>query len=116
MKFKDRINELTETRGMSQKELSLITGISEPTVSNYVRGTRTPNCDNLIKLAKALGTSTDYLLGCETDRDSDLQKFTSAFQEVINTLDIETLRKFEQAIEGLVNDTLKEIGGKNEED
>lgn len=45
-----------------QKELSEVTGISEATISHYLKGTRTPRGENLVKLAKALDCTVDELI------------------------------------------------------
>lgn len=66
-----RISGLLSRRNMNQKELSMATGITESSISHYVKGDRIPRGVNLLKIAKALNTSTDYLLGNE---DSDLEK------------------------------------------
>lgn len=58
----NRISELLEKRGMTQKELSLATKITESAISHYVKGDRVPRGVNLMKIATALGTTTDYLL------------------------------------------------------
>lgn len=58
----DRITELLRERDMTQKELALAANITESTVSHYIKGDRIPRGVNLVKVAKALETTTDYLL------------------------------------------------------
>lgn len=69
-----RIKEMLLEKGMSQKQLSKMTGITESAISNYVKGTRVPRGTNLIKIANALGTTADDLLSGdkEMDKDKDL--------------------------------------------
>ena len=43
-------------RGMSQKELSLKTGMSQAAISNIENGTTKPTIDSLRRMADALGT------------------------------------------------------------
>lgn len=70
----NRITELLSRRSMSQKELALSAGITESAISHYVKGDRVPRGVNLMKIAKALDTTTDYLLGNEDgDRENDLK-------------------------------------------
>lgn len=66
-KFTKRIKELRKNQGLTQKELAIKTEMSHATISNYERGFKNPNADNLIKLANFFNTSSDYLLGL-TDR------------------------------------------------
>ena len=57
-----KITELLSKRNMSQKELAISAGITESAISHYVNGDRVPRGVNLLKIARALGTTTDYLL------------------------------------------------------
>lgn len=68
------IKTMLEDKHITQKELSEMTGITESAISHYVRGTRVPRGSNLIKIAKALGTTTDELLNGdqELDKERDL--------------------------------------------
>ena len=69
-----RMKELISQKGLSQKQLAKISGLTESTISHYVRGERVPRGVNLIKIAKALDTTTDYLLGNEENEDFDYVK------------------------------------------
>lgn len=69
-----RMKELISKKGISQKQLAKISGLTESTISHYVRGERIPRGVNLIKIAKALDTTTDYLLGNEENDDFDYVK------------------------------------------
>lgn len=57
-----RILELLSEKGMTQKELAQMAGITESAVSHYIGGDRIPRGVTLMKLASALGTTTDDLL------------------------------------------------------
>ena len=69
-----RMKELISKKGISQKQLAKISGLTESTISRYVRGERIPRGVNLIKIAKALDTTADYLLGNEENEDFDYVK------------------------------------------
>ena len=62
-----QITDLLSHKKMTQKELALKTGITESSISHYVKGNREPRGANLTKIAEALGTTTDYLLRNESD-------------------------------------------------
>lgn len=70
-----RIVELLNSQGMTQKELALEANITESAISHYIKGDRVPRGVNLIKIAKALGTTTDDLLEQEDEcsRENDLK-------------------------------------------
>ena len=60
----ERISDLCNGRGISQKELAKRIGISAPQMSRIVSGeTKTVNSDILMAVAKEFKVSTDYILG-----------------------------------------------------
>lgn len=64
-----RLNEV----GMSQRELADLTGITEVSMSRYIRGERIPNGTIVAKIATALHTTSDELLGSgKTEEDPEL--------------------------------------------
>ena len=63
----DRIGDLRTNLGMTKKELSQKTGIDASQITRIENGNlKTISSDYLIKLAKELKTSTDYILGLTT--------------------------------------------------
>ena len=61
----NRILDLLTENNMTQKELALKTGITESAISHYIKGDRVPRGVTLIKLAQALGVTTDDILNKE---------------------------------------------------
>ena len=62
-----RIAEALKAKNMTQKELALRIGATEAVVSRYISGDRDPKPEMLANIATALHTTSDYLLGIETD-------------------------------------------------
>ena len=87
-----RIAELDTT----QAAVAAKANLSTQRFGNYVQGTRTPDVATLARIAKALDTSTDYLLGLTDDAD-----------ELLNSLEPILLRLFE--LEGLPPDRSETI-------
>jgi transcriptional regulator with XRE-family HTH domain len=58
-----RIIALLEQKNMLQKELAQKIEVTEVTISRYINGDRVPHSAVLSKMAEALQTTTDYLLG-----------------------------------------------------
>lgn len=58
----ERLKKLREEKGISQIRLSVEVGVAQESISAYERGKAVPTCENLVKIAKYLNTSTDYLL------------------------------------------------------
>lgn len=71
----NRINDLLIQKHMSQKELAQQAGITESAISHYLKGDRVPRGVNLMRIARALDTSTDFLLFSDqsSNRDEDLK-------------------------------------------
>ena len=55
--------EYTEERELSQKDLAIAIGISQPAISLWEQDERTPNMDDCIKLADFYGITLDELVG-----------------------------------------------------
>lgn len=67
-----RINELLAINDVKQKELAAYLSISDNIVSYFVKGTRVPNTEQIIKIANFFNVPTDYLL------DTDWNKKTNS--------------------------------------
>ena len=64
MVFKDKLKEKRVEAGLSQVELAAKVGVSSRTIQNYELGQRRPaNIEIVQKLAEALNTTTEVLLG-----------------------------------------------------
>ena len=58
-----RFREARERAGLSTLEVAKRIGVSQPAVTNWDNGTKSPSIDTLCKLADLYCVSTDYLLG-----------------------------------------------------
>ena len=85
-KFSQRLKELRVDRGLTQEELSKLSGISYPTISRYENGIRDePKLTILKTLANYFGVTIDYLAG---DTDVKDVNFTpSEIARIFNELD-----------------------------
>lgn len=63
--FGKRLSALLEECGMSQRELADKIGITEVSMSRYIRSERVPRATEIINMAKVLGVPTAYLIGTE---------------------------------------------------
>jgi transcriptional regulator with XRE-family HTH domain len=91
----ERIGDIRVSKGYSQKELADMIGVAPSQLSRIEHGeTQNVNSDILIKLSKALGVSTDYILGLTT---ISVQK----------SYDISELGLSEGAVKTLVTKTIK---------
>ena len=59
----NRIKELREAKGVQQKEMAIVLGVSQPTVSDWESGRKVPSAKSTMKLSKYFSVSVEYLLG-----------------------------------------------------
>lgn len=62
-----RISGLLRARNMTQKELAERIGTTEATISRYISDDREPKAEMIANIATALHTTSDYILGIESD-------------------------------------------------
>ncbi|MDY5983075.1 MAG: helix-turn-helix transcriptional regulator [Anaeroplasma sp.] len=71
-KFAETVKELLKEKKLNQKELSRMSGVSEPSLCRYLSKGIEPRMDIVNNVSMALGVSSDYLLGGESrEREID---------------------------------------------
>lgn len=73
MTWQKKVKELMKNQGINQKKLSQLSGITEASISRYLKGERTARLDIIINFAKALNVTTEYLLN--DDEETDLKPY-----------------------------------------
>ena len=68
------IQQLRKDKGMTQKELAEIIGMSDKTISKWESGNSLPDTSVLVSLCKALDISVNELLSCEKIPPEDYSK------------------------------------------
>ena len=68
-----RIQDLLNEKGISRKEFSQMTGLTEAAISRYCTGAREPKSITLATIANALDVSVDQLLGTHCDDPESLE-------------------------------------------
>ena len=66
-----RLGLLIETLGISQKELSRISGVSDSIISRVIKGQWCLSSKNLIKIVDATNINPSWLLGYGEDEDME---------------------------------------------
>ncbi len=94
MSFSQRLKELRAEKGITQQQLSAITGLSLGCISMLEVDKRAPTGSTLVALADVFGCTTDYLLG----REDELGNVT-VYQTTDN---VNTLSANEQRIVNLI--------------
>ena len=91
--FRENLKDIIEYKGLRTKELSALTNINKRTIDSYLDSRSVlPNAEVAVKLAKALGTSVEFLVTGE-DTVNHEQKLYSDFKtyrkyrKIVNELD-----------------------------
>ncbi len=69
-----RLKILISHFGITQKELSQMTGIREQTISNYFTAQRDPKVSMIIKIAETFHVSPNWIIGYGSDDQIELLK------------------------------------------
>lgn len=104
--FGEKVVALLNKNNMAQKELADRVGITEVSMSRYIRGHRTPKGTVISNIANALHTTTDYLLGLEAkgnepyrmDQNIILKSIVYYGKEIQSTVCMEKCAELIQAI------------------
>ena len=83
--FAEKLRKARELKGISQRELGLLTGLSDKSISAYEQGRVMPPLDILPKLAKHLNQPISYFLNEENSLDR-LILYVEQLEELLNTL------------------------------
>lgn len=103
--FSERVSGLMRRYRLTQKELAAKAGVTESAMSYYVKGERTPRSDVLTRVAKALNTTTDYLLGATSDSSPNLDRNELQYlQRNLGKLDQERLKRAEIILKAAFDD------------
>lgn len=106
----NRIYELRVQKGLSQKELGAILGVSNKAVSKWETGTAIPKTETLIKLAEVFEISTEELLNMALPLQNTQAKEEGIILNPINSRNGKTLGEF-RAENGLyLKDVAEKIG------
>lgn len=100
MGFKENLRDEIFYKGISIKELSILTGISQGSLSNYLKEKSSiPSADIAVKIAAALNTSVEYLV---TKKENTVQSFST--KEIVF---IEKFRKLSERDKIIIEKTIE---------
>lgn len=85
----DRIFELINSKGISQRQLSELTGISTSAISDWKHKGTIPSAANVQKICKALGVEPEQIIGVTNPdvgfvvgRNDDLYEFVKIYKDM----------------------------------
>ena len=108
--FSERLQQALNQKEMTQKELASRSGVTESAISYYIKGQRTPSGAVLMRIAKALDTTTDYLLGSvdsSTPPQEDNERL-QFLQRKLGELDENRLEKAESILKAVFDDLFED--------
>lgn len=101
--FAKRLKQERELKGITQKELGALLGVTDRAVGLWEIGKRIPNTDMLKKLADLFDCTVDYLLGKTNERkpysDTDLDPEKAEILNRAKDLSPEAWEQFKRAVE-----------------
>lgn len=77
--WREKVTNLMIERGINQKQLSQLSGITESSISRYLHSSQRPRMDVVVNIAKALHVETEYLL-------DDDEKSVSAYNSIATAI------------------------------
>lgn len=85
------IADLLESQGKKQKDLAKYLDVNSNVVSYWCNGTRKPNIEQIIQIAKYFNVTTDYLLGVSRNKTTDIElaavsEYVKLKDETVKTL------------------------------
>lgn len=93
-----KISKLLKERNMTQKELAQMIGVTEASMSRYIKGDRIPKSEIIANMATALKTTVDYLLGTEIVEDNEFPKIKRLIARNSSKMSIEEKRELVNAL------------------
>ena len=69
--FYERLQELMKLHHITQRQLAAMVGVTEASMSRYVKGERMPRMNTVANIATALHTTSDFLLGRDMEHDEE---------------------------------------------
>lgn len=72
MVFHERLKNMRQATGLSQKQFAEAIGFRKDLYNKYEQGVARPSYETLVRIADELDVSLDYLLGRNTNQDQSL--------------------------------------------
>ncbi|MCR6670743.1 helix-turn-helix domain-containing protein [Devosia ginsengisoli] len=104
--FARRLRERAEQLGISNAEAGRRAGLDERRYAHYANGRREPDLATLIRIAEALATTPNWLLGfsAEGEVSSTRSDLLDRLQQAVSTMPEAELRRFCIQAEAIARD------------
>lgn len=99
---KERLKLLRESKNLTKKQVAESLQIPYTTYLHYEDGSNQLNNEMLVKLAVFYEVSTDWILGCETQKNLPPETKWETLKQLINQLNDESLKDLHSYIKFLI--------------
>lgn len=69
----ERITQLQEARGLTNRAVEVGAGLSNSVISQWKKGKGKPSLENIVKLSKFFGVTTDFLIGTSPNMETSAE-------------------------------------------
>ena len=83
LKTAERIKELREKNNLTQTELAKRMNVTRSSVNAWEMGISIPSTEKIVELTLILHTTSDYLLGIDSNESLPIYKYSSEEKELI---------------------------------
>lgn len=110
MKFNERLKQLRQQEGLTQRELAKSIEVGRTTISEYESGKIVPKQEGLLKLANYFNVSVDYLTGV-SDEPATRRSNEHELDKLLNTLDYILMNEYDSPVryEGVILNTYEKL-------
>ncbi len=84
MDIGENVKKMREEQRLSQKDLSLMAGVQQSTISYIECGEKNPSVDTAIKIAEALGVDLNTLAGVKTVPYASNEEIIKRISQALN--------------------------------
>ena len=113
----DNITALRRKNKMTQDKLAEACGVTVGTIARIETNVNVPSIETLVKIAKALGTTTDELLGLVESQKDPTQKHKEMADKIYGKPEQKTITVGElgkEDLKELIKETIVELGQKSQ--
>lgn len=113
----DNIRALRRKKKMTQDQLAEACGVTVGTIARIETNANVPSIETLVKIAKALGTTTDELLGLSESQKDPIQKHKEMADKIYGKPEQKTITVGElgkEDLKQLIKETMVELSKKSQ--
>ena len=103
MFWNEKVINLMNKKGITQKQLAQLSGVTESSISRYLHSDKQPRLDIIVNVAKALNVETNYFLDEEEKSDTAYNSISTAVARYGNELTPEEKNRLISLILGKVD-------------